>query len=249
MARILLVSILVLACGAPADPPPAPDAGAAPAAASSDAAPALASVAAPDEADTVTGIDVSHYSGTVDWSEVEAAGYRFAYVKASEGVDDPDPTFPQHWQELAGTDLRRGAYHLYVTEDDPEAQAQLFLSTVSLASGDLVPVVDIESLGKGTEPGLPDRLRQFLEILEGATGARPMIYTGPDFWDADVAADFGAYRLWIAEVDTDEPRLPQGWTEWTLWQWEINTTVPGVEKDVDVSRLHPEVRLEDLLIP
>ncbi|HUP43117.1 MAG TPA: GH25 family lysozyme, partial [Thermoanaerobaculia bacterium] len=38
----------------------------------------------------VLGIDVSHYSGAVDWQAVRAAGYAFAYVKATEGVDSAD---------------------------------------------------------------------------------------------------------------------------------------------------------------
>ena len=31
----------------------------------------------------------------------------------------------------------RGAYHFYVTEDDPEAQAKLFIETVDLEPGDV----------------------------------------------------------------------------------------------------------------
>jgi GH25 family lysozyme M1 (1,4-beta-N-acetylmuramidase) len=43
--------------------------------------------------------------------------------------------------------------------------------------------------------------------------------------------------------------VPEGWDRWTLWQWRGNGSVPGVEKDADLSRLHPELTLDDLQIP
>jgi len=201
---------------------------------------------APAPEGTPRGIDVSHYSGSVDWRQVAGAGYSFAYVKATEGVDDADPAFRDHWQRLAEAGLLRGAYHFYVTEDDPEEQARFFLDTVEHRTGDLVPVVDIEILGRGTPAGLADRLRRFLDIIEQEIGARPMVYTEPNFWDAHLTPDFGHHPLWVAEYGTDEPRIPKGWSRWTLWQWVEEAEVPGVEKGADLSRLHPDVELSHL---
>lgn len=197
----------------------------------------------------VHGIDVSHYSGTVEWERVADAGYSFAYVKATEGVDGADPSFAAHWRRLPEVGLRRGAYHFYVTEDDPEAQARFFLDTVETGPGDLVPAVDVELIGHGTEPGLAGRLRTFLERVETELGVRPVVYTSPKFWDANLGEGFGAHPLWVAEYEVESPRVPAGWTRWHVWQWKDSHDVPGVEKDADVSRLHPEVDLEDLTIP
>jgi lysozyme len=196
------------------------------------------------------GIDVSHYSGAVDWGAVRDAGVHFAYVKATEGVDSADPAFASHWEEL-GRDpsVLRGAYHFYVTEDDPEEQARFFLSTVTLRPGDLPPVVDVEILGHDTQPGLADRLATFLGIVERETGARPIIYTAPNFWNAHLTDRFGDYPLWVAEYGVSAPVTPEGWTEWTLWQWEKDVDVPGIEKGADLSHLHPDVDLESFRIP
>ncbi len=200
-------------------------------------------------ADGVHGVDVSHYSGSVDWELVAGAGYAFAYVKATEGVDSPDPAFPDHWQRLRQAGLHRGAYHFYVTEDDPEEQARFFLETVEHRPGDLVPAVDVEVLGHGTKPGLVDRLRTFLDRVQAELGVRPLIYTSPKFWDAHLGPGFDEHPLWVAEYGVDAPRVPEGWSRWTLWQWKDDHDVPGVEKDADVSRLHPQVPLEGLVIP
>jgi hypothetical protein len=39
----------------------------------------------------LSGIDVSHYQGEVDWPAVAVSGVRFAFIKATDGVDDIDP--------------------------------------------------------------------------------------------------------------------------------------------------------------
>jgi lysozyme len=193
------------------------------------------------------GIDVSHHSGDVEWAVVSEAGYDFAIVKATEGVDALDPRFAEHWNALSQLDMLRGAYHFYVSEDDPEEQARFFLSTVELADGDLVPVVDVELIGHGTAPGLADRLRRFLEIVEGELGARPIIYTMPNFWDASLGEGFAHYPLWVAEYEVDEPGLPRDWTDWHLWQYQGDATVPGVEKSADLSRIRAGTDMTPLL--
>ncbi|HEX9734194.1 MAG TPA: GH25 family lysozyme, partial [Thermoanaerobaculia bacterium] len=130
------------------------------------------------------GFDVSWHSGAIDWPAVVADGPGFVILKATEGVDLKDAAFDDHWPAVREAGLVRGAYHFYVTEDDPDAQAALFTSVVELAPGDLAPVVDIELIGHGTAPGLPARLQRFLDLLEQRYGITPIIYTAPNFWNA-----------------------------------------------------------------
>lgn len=185
------------------------------------------------------GIDLSGHSGTVDWQQVRAAGHSFAFVKATEGVDLADPAFATHWPAMKAAGITRGAYHFYVTEDDPEAQAAFFTSKVPLEPGDLAPVVDLETLGHNTKPGLVDRFKVYLTALEAHYGVPPIIYTSAKFWDAHMNDQFGAYPLWVAEYEVDTPNIPIGWTTWHLWQWQGDAQVPGVTKTADLNRLGP----------
>jgi len=41
----------------------------------------------------VLGIDVSHWQGTIDWTDVHNANYKFAFVKATEGTSFLDSNF------------------------------------------------------------------------------------------------------------------------------------------------------------
>ena len=204
---------------------------------------------ASETSDPPIGIDVSHHSGDIDWNEVHAEGYRFVYVKATEGVDAADPMFEQHWTSLKELEIPRGAYHFYVTEDDPAQQAEFFLARIADDPGDLVPVVDIELIGHGTSGSLAAKLRRFLDIVEQRTGVKPAIYTAPNFWDQHLDDSFGDHPLWIAEYGVDEPRIPTGWSDYTLWQYSGGATVQGVANDADLSRLHPELDIDHLRIP
>jgi len=196
------------------------------------------------------GIDVSSHSGVVDWNAVRDEGHSFAFIKASEGVDLPDPDFNANWTAAGDAGLVRGAYHFFVTEDDPELQARLFIETVQLDPGDLAPVVDIELIGRGTSPGLPDRLRRFLVLVEQRYGVRPIIYTSPKFWNTHFGDGFGHYPLWIAEYGVGEPTIPNGWEDWHLWQWKGDAAVDGVEKSADLSRVNRQADdLHRLLVP
>ena len=41
----------------------------------------------------VSGVDVSHYQGKVDWREVRDAGVSFIYLKSTDGVTYTDPKY------------------------------------------------------------------------------------------------------------------------------------------------------------
>ena len=237
LSLILIGSVGLSACAEPApmtEPSPPPDAATREASPSdSSSAPSSSPLSGNEE-----GLDLSFHSGAVDWSRLAKDGHGFVFLKATEGMDLRDPSFEAHWAASKAAGLLRGAYHFYVTEDDPGAQAELFTSVVSLEPGDFAPVVDIEVIGHDTPPGLPGRLRKFLDLLEAHYGIRPIIYTAPNFWNEHLEDSFGDYPLWVAEYDVEEPRMPVGWQTWHLWQWKGNAPVPGVENEADLDRVN-----------
>ena len=231
---------LLLACGDSAEPvEPNPAGPVSPGTTANP--PAEANSPSTAEVELRHGLDLSVHSGTIDWPSLAGQGFDFVYLKATEGVDLADPAFAEHWQSAADHGLVRGAYHFYVTEDDPLEQAEFFISRVDLSPGDLLPVVDIEVIGHDTTPGLAGRLRTFLARIEEHYGVRPMIYTSPNFWDRHLDDTFGDHPLWIAEYEVAEPRVPAGWNGWTLWQYADDSEVAGVEKDADLNRLHADL--------
>jgi lysozyme len=186
--------------------------------------------------DPLHGIDVSHFQGEVDWAKVKSAGIAFAFIKATEGITYTDPKFAANWQGAKDAGVVRGAYAFYVAGDDPAKQAAHFMATVRMESGDLPPVVDIETKGASTEADAPVTadLHDYLRALEKATGVKSIIYTSPGFWNAHFDDSFGAYPLWVAEYEIEEPNAVNGWDGWTFWQHSQGGTVDGVPGKVDL---------------
>ncbi|GJL83541.1 MAG: hypothetical protein DHS20C01_31750 [marine bacterium B5-7] len=196
----------------------------------------------------VLGIDISHHSGNVDWKQVKQQGYRFAYVKSSEGVDLADPMFEQHWKSLSELGIHYGAYHFYVTEDDPVEQARFFASRIRDNPGTLPPAVDVEALGHDTTGDMTEILLLFLSTLKKELGVTPIIYTSPNFWDKYYRPEFSEYHLWMAEYGVTVPNVPFGWNKWLLWQRKGNKQVKGVENTVDINMVHPDIDIDTLRI-
>jgi lysozyme len=195
------------------------------------------------------GIDVSYHSGAIPWPEVAAGEHDFAFTLGTAGLTFLDPLFDYHWTHLRRNGLRRGVYHFFVLHDDAEEQARFFIDNVPLTVGDLRPVVDIETLGDDPPADVAGRLATFVRLLEEHYGAKPIIYTGPVFWDTYVSDAFGEHPLWIAEYGVDAPRIPKGWETWHLWQWKGNATVGTTKRVVDLNRFNREgVAFDELLL-
>jgi len=185
-----------------------------------------------------TGIDVSWHSGEIDWETVKKHGFSFIILKATEGVDLKDERFDTWWPRLKEIGVIRGAYHFYVTEDDPGKQASFFIRNVKLEPGDLRPIVDIEMVGHGTEGKLYPKLKEFLDLLEAHYRVKPFIYTSPKFWNRHFHEYLSGYPLWIAEYGVKSPSVPEGWDTWNIWQYSGNASVGGVGKGADLSRFN-----------
>lgn len=185
---------------------------------------------------TVSGIDVSHFQGTVNWADVKAAGKVFAYAKASDGITYLDPQFNTNWSAMKAAGIIRGAYHFYESKDDPVQQANNFIKAVgAILPGDLPPGIDIETFnGNCGSMTLAGNVQVWLDTVEQALGCKPMIYTGPAFWNQYMTNQFSSYPLWIAQYGVTTPRVPNGWTSWNFWQSSENGQVNGIAGSVDL---------------
>ncbi len=182
----------------------------------------------------LSGIDVSHFQGVVDWPKVKASGVTFAFAKATEGLRTVDTQFATNWQQMKAAGVVRGAYHFFHPDEDAAAQAAHFLSVVTPGAGDLPPVLDVE-IAEGVDPAaLTGDVQVWLDAVEKAVGAAPILYSGKAFVTADLPTGLARYPLWLAEYTDAEPSAPGEWERWTFWQHSQSGRVDGVSGDVDL---------------
>ena len=124
----------------------------------------------------IHGIDVSRYQQNIAWDavkemEVGPVKLGFAFIKATEGVNNVDPYFKRNWRQARKAGMVRGAYHFFIASKDGKTQAANFIDRVELVSGDLPPVLDVEhSLAADApriHPELSDNILFYRRFGEG----------------------------------------------------------------------------------
>jgi MYXO-CTERM domain-containing protein len=184
---------------------------------------------------TVTGIDVSGYQGTVNWSQVAASGRKFGIAKATEGTNFIDSTFATNWSEMKKAGIIRSAYHFFHPGDDPTAQADYFVKTVgALDAGDLPLMLDLEVTDNVAGATVAANAITFLKRVETLTGKKPIVYTYPGFWSQiGNPGGFNGYPLNIANYGVSCPDVIGQWGTWVMWQYSSTGSVSGVSGQVD----------------
>jgi len=192
------------------------------------------------EGPTTKGMDVSSYDTGIDWPTAHASGIEFAFVRASDGTQYPDPDFATNWAGAKAAGVLRGAYQYFRPAEDPIAQADLLLQRMgTLDPTDLPPVLDLETSGGLSQTEVVNRVQQWLEHVQTATGRTPIIYAGLYSWhDLTGSADMTTSPLWVAQYTSAAcPNIPAPWTKWLFWQNTDTGTVngvPGSNLDVDL---------------
>ena len=150
-----------------------------------------------------------------------------------------------------------------IVEDDTEGhrlaanEATWFLENATIASGDLLPVLDLEVSNGLDASALVTWAQTWLGDVERATGVKPLIYTTAGFWSSSMAnTDWFArngYQLWVAHWTTaSQPSVPaSNWAGlgWQLWQYSSTGSVPGISGAVDLDRFNGTSLTSAVLVP
>ena len=200
----------------------------------------------------VHGIDVSHYQGDINWKMLEQTRQgqfpiQFIFMKATEGGDYSDDRFTANFDSARAHGFIRGAYHFYNPKTDANKQADFFIQSVKLESGDLPPVLDIEKKGKDMKK-LQSDLKLWLRKVESHYGVKPIIYASYKFKTRYLNDSvFNTYPYWIAHYYVDSVRY-EG--DWKFWQHTDVGTLPGIEEKVDLNVFNgSSTDLQKLLLP
>jgi len=190
------------------------------------------------------GVDISKWNGD-EVKEIDPTdSISFIICKATEGITGVDPEFKQNWKTIKDKQYILGAYHFYLTNDDPLKQAEHFWTTIS-AQGktDIAPIVDIEQQslplnGKVDIANLQNNLLLFLNYIEKKCNRIPMIYTGEAFANQYILNEtLSKYPLWLAEyTKASKPKVPSIWKEkgYKIWQKRDNYFIDTHPTDFDV---------------
>jgi len=194
----------------------------------------------PDEKEfPILGIDISHHQGTISWEELKQENISFVIIKATEGGDYRDPLFQENWKNSKEYGYRTGAYHFYRLCKSGKEQAVNFIESVPNESNNLPPTIDLEFGGNcatdKSKDQILDEIGEFLNLLEGHYGKRPIIYATREFYDVYITDQFLDSPIWIRDIFW-EPDLDA--RNWAIWQFANRGHLKGIDGYVDLNVLH-----------
>lgn len=198
----------------------------------------------------VKGIDVSNHQGHIDWDAVANAGYTFAWLKASQGINFRDRWFPRNWEECKRVGIQRGAYHFPepYNNSDARTETDFFYKIVveenGLEPGDML-CLDAEVTGPEYYGDYGNWALYWLQIMESYVHFKPVIYTAQNYITQLNLKnpELASFPLWNASwivnhaaVDLNRlPNTPAPWSMTSFWQYTDKGRVPGVATLCDLN--------------
>jgi lysozyme len=196
------------------------------------------------------GIDVYNGSGDIDWKLVAEDDVKFAWIKCSEGTTWKDKSRRKNFGAARKAGLIVGGYHFGRPDNGPKQNMQdaineadnFLMANRNIKCGDLRPVLDLEAGIKSDDSYNAEWALKWLEVVEGETGAKPIVYCAKwaaDLYLRDASLEFRAalatYPCWWASYNTgvDPKRGVTVWTEWNIWQWTGSGKTAGIKGKSD----------------
>jgi len=194
------------------------------------------------------GIDVSKHQGTIDWEELKKnPKIQLVYIKATEGSDYLDPRYKENIRNARRHGFKVGSYHYLTNRSSATAQFRNFVRNVNREEQDLLPVIDVEEVGKWSSQQLRDSLKVFADLLEDFYGCKPVIYTSEKFFIKHLGRAFAGYPLFIAKYNTAQPEIGYKWILWQFSDRGLFKAVKGNHGEVDLSRFNKGCSISDLI--
>ncbi len=188
-------------------------------------------------------IDVSTWNGNIDWNKVYKSGVRYAMIRSSFGVENPnqvDNKFVRNITNAQRAGVKCGVYHYSYAQSVSAAkqEAEFCLKTIKGYKLDLPVAFDIEDgsqthLGKDT---LTNIVIAFCDKIKSA-GYRPMLYCNPNWLCNYLHKDklINKYDIWLANWGVSAPSY-----DCAIWQYSESGSVPGVSGSVDMNWIYKD---------
>ena len=196
------------------------------------------------------GIDVSHWQGYIDYSEVKRSGIEVVYIKSSQGTNIKDAYFDINYENAKANGLKVGFYHFLTATNTEEAEqeARFFASVISGKTPDCKLVMDYETFGGVGVQESNEIAQVFLETTRRLTNKDIIIYSDLSNSQSRFSSELAEnYELWLAYY-SGEQRLQGIGTRWNNYiglQYSDRGRINGISGAVDLDRFSEEIFLDE----
>lgn len=194
----------------------------------------------------VLGLDLSHWNGDLlpaFWSDAYAAGFRFVFLKATEGIGFVDDRFEQNLARAKDAGFLAWGYHYARPQYHGAEQADHFVSVAG--DGVIGCAWDLEETGGVSDARINTASELFLSVINAAYD-HSWMYSAAWYLDAHRGVNPAVpYLRWPAHWNlyVSQPYLPAIWRadgRWDCWQYWAQGSVSRVYP-LDLNRMPIEV--------
>jgi lysozyme len=193
---------------------------------------------APPPPGWLRGVDVSRFDVNVDWAAVASSGITFGIARAADGLT-ADPFFARNWAFMQATGIMRGASQYFRASQDPIQQADFAAAQVgALGSGDFPLFLEVETTDGMAPAQVAAGIAAWVARVEAKTGQPPIVGTSKSFWQSLGNPSHSGCALWVKDLGSEAPSLPEGFSDWKFWQYSTAGELPGINGSVDLDYYH-----------
>ena len=184
---------------------------------------------------TITGIDVSYWQGTIDWDAIKNEGVQFTFIRVGHGDRKLDTKFVRNITEANRVGIPAGVYFYSTAQSVEEAilDAQFVIDSVQGYTISYPIVIDMEdssqeNLGK---QAITDMVIAFCNEIRAA-GYTPMIYCNENWYKNYIDfSQLDGIERWIARYSVKGSAS----IERDIWQAGSTTRLNGIKGNVDIN--------------
>ncbi len=193
--------------------------------------------------DTIIGIDVSSWQGSIDWSKVKSSGVEFAMIRIGFGYNSDnelvyDNRFKDNLKNAKEAGIKVGLYFYTYAKNNEEAinQAKWIVEALDGETLDLGIAFDWEIWSKFNSynisfTDLNNMAESFFKELE-KNGYEGMIYGSCSYLER--IWNLPNYKTWLAHYATKTDYTK----DYYIWQLSSNGKVDGISGYVDLDVLY-----------
>ena len=188
------------------------------------------------------GIDVSKWNGKIDWNKVKKSGVKFAIIRIGYGddlssQDDEYAIYNMTECERLGIPYGVYIYSYALSSLEAESEANHVLRMIRGRNLSMPVYMDLEDqkLMELSSQQLATNMSVFSSILT-KSGYQVGVYSSTS-WFENILTDpvFNQFPKWVAQYNTT--CTYNGTYE--IWQYTKESSVPGIEGEVDMNILVP----------
>lgn len=190
----------------------------------------------------IIGIDVSEHNGSINWSNVKAAGVQFAIIRAGYGTKAVDSTFAANTKGAIAAGIPIGVYWFSYALNAAAAkqEAQKCIETIKGLKITLPVFFDFEydTVRYGKDNGVTlgreafnSHAVAFCEAVKAA-GYKAGVYYNLDYYQRMVdKSRLKDYVQWYAQYNTTADI-----SDYAIWQYSSSGSIAGISGRVDMNQ-------------